>query len=159
MKKLSIFLPILILVACSTIQSNDPASLSFDIPIGSTLTLNQPLLIPEQSTHAMMQGGKVLQGNPNEYAINCRFDVKDFGPRTIQPETFTIRRTEDGSEWFSYPIIMRYYTIMYLDSGKGTDVISMECQVWGDGFDNHFTVADMMQALGDIFSFHFAENK
>ena len=155
MKILLKILSVLSLAACSTMQSSDPSSLFFDIPEGSTLTLNKKLEIPQQSTHALIQAGKSLAGNnKNEYEINCRFDVKAFGPRTIEPETFRIRRTEDGSEWFSYPTIKRFYTILYLDSDKGTDVLTMECQQWGDGIDRNFTVAEMVEAVGDYFSFN-----
>ncbi|MCG6939371.1 MAG: hypothetical protein LJE83_14525 [Gammaproteobacteria bacterium] len=155
MKIIVTLLPALTISACSSMQSSDPASLLFDIPKGSSLTLNRDLPISENNTHALIQAGKVLKGKANEYDINCRFDVKKFGPRTIKPETFTIRRTEDGREWFSEPVIMRFYTIIYLDSSKGTDVIKMECQQWGDATDNNFTVAEMAAALGDIFSFNF----
>ena len=141
-------------------QSNDPTSLFFDIPDGSTLTLNQDLKITAKNTHVRIQAGKVMpSGSANEYEINCRFDVKNFGPRTIKPETFTIRRTEDGSEWFSYPTIKRFYTIMYLDSSQETDVINLECQYWGGGIDSNFTVAEMMTALGELFTIKFRESQ
>lgn len=158
--KVSSILPVLMLAACSSMQSNDPASLFFNIPRGSTLTLNRDLKIPAKNTHARIQAGKVMPADSaNEYEINCRFDVKDFGPRTIKPETFTIRRTEDGSEWFSYPTIKRFYTIMYIDSSQGTDALNLECQYWGGGIDNNFTVAEMMAALGDLFTLKFRENQ
>jgi hypothetical protein len=160
MKKFPLLLSTLLLTACNTTPSNDPASLSFDIPSGSTLRLNKKLDIQAEYTHALIQAGKQMAENDiNEYEINCRFDVNSFGPRTINPETFTIRRTEDDSEWFSYMFIMRFYTIMYLDSDKGTDVIKVECQRWGDGIDNNFTVSEMADALGDYFSFDFKQNQ
>lgn len=150
---------LLLLTSCQSLHSNDPDSMFFNIPQGSTLTLNKNLEIPREHTHALIQAGNSLAENDkNEYEINCRFDVKSFGPRTIDPETFKIRRTEDGSEWFSHLIIMRFYTIMYLDSNKGTDVIKMECQQWGDGIDRNFTVSEMAEALGDYFSFSFKQN-
>ena len=152
----TLLLSTILLTACNTTGSNDPASLKFDIPSGSTLSLNKKLDISAEHTHALIQAGKQMtQNSINEYEINCRFDVRRFGPRTINPETFTIRRTEDGSEWFSYMFIMRFYTIMYLDSEKGTDVIKVECQRWGDGIDSNFTVSEMAEALGDYFTFNF----
>jgi hypothetical protein len=149
-------LPVLCLAACSTTHSSDPSSLFFEIPEGSTLTLNQQLEIPPLSTHALIQAGRSLAENEkNEYEINCRFEVKGFGPRTIEPETFRIRRTENGQEWFSYEVIMRFYTELYLESDKGSDVIKLECQQWGDGIDRNFTVAEMTTALGNVFTFNY----
>ena len=59
-----------------------------------------------------------------------------------------------------YPIAMegallRYYTDVFLDSNKGTDVIKLTCQEHGDATDRAFTVADMETALGDYFTFTF----
>jgi len=97
----------------------------------------------------------ISENEKNEYDINCRLDMKKFGPRTLEPEDFTITRSEDGFEWFSHDVIMRFYTELYLASSKGTDVIKLECQQWGDGNDWNFTVAEMASALGDYFSFTF----
>ena len=156
MKIVLMLVPVIALIACSTMQSGDPSSLFFEIPEGSTLTLNNKLEIPPLSTHALIQAGRLLAENEkNEYEINCRFDVKGFGPRIIEPEIFRIRRTENGQEWFSYEVIMRFYTELYLESNKGTDVIKLECQRWGDGIDRNFTVSEMATALGSVFIFNF----
>jgi len=147
-----------IISACQSLHSNDPASLAFEIPDGSTLTLNKNLEIPQGFTHALIQAGKPLTGSgKNEYEINCRLDLKEFGPRTIKPEVFNISRTEDAREWFSHEVIMLFYTIVYLESDQGTDIIKLECQRWGNGIDKHFTVAQMAAALGDVLTFNFSK--
>ncbi len=141
-------------------QSNDPDSMYFDIPTGSTLSLNKKLTIPSNDTHAVIQQGKEIKDkDKNEYVINCRLDVKEFGVRTLEPEDFKITRTEDGTNWISYPSILRFYTEVYLRSDKGTDIIKMVCQEYGDQKDRNFTVAEMQQALGDIITFKFATEK
>jgi hypothetical protein len=141
-------------------QSNDPKSLMFDIPKGSILTLNKNLQITEGKTHAMIQGGKLVSEKArNQYDISCRLDVREFGPRTIKPEVFTVSRTEDGSEWVSYPTIKRFYTIVYLQSSQGTDVIKLDCEESGERIDRNFTVAEMQAALGDVFTFNFNVSK
>ena len=150
----------LLLSACQTTQSTDPSLLTFKIPDGSTLALNKDIEVPEYKTHAAFQAGKsTTDRKRNLYQLNCRFDVKEFGPRTIKPESFTIRRTEDGSEWFSHPTIMRFYTILYLDSTQRTDVVKLQCQRWGSSIDRNFTVAEMAAALGNVFSFSYKESK
>jgi len=161
MMKLKILPPPLTLLAlcsCQSMHSNDPSSIFFDIPDGSTLTLNKKLPIAEGDTHALIQAGKVIKTSEvNKYDVNCRFDLKKFGPRTIEPETFKVRRTEEGQEWVSQPSIKRFYTEVYLDSEKGTDVIKLVCQDWGDAIDKNFPVADMQKTLGDYFTFKFLE--
>ena len=145
------------LTACASMHSTDPASLSFDIPKGSTLSLNKPLSISSRDTHGVIQDGKqTTDSDKSDYHINCRLDVKDFGPRTIAPEGFTVTRTEDGRNWISDPVIMRYYTEIYLASDKGTDVIKMVCQQYGGPTDRNFTVAEMQTELGDFVTFKFA---
>lgn len=141
-------------------HSSDPDSLYFQIPAGSTLSLNQKLTIPGNDTHAVVQQGKEIKDrDKNEYAINCRVDVKEFGVRTLEPEDFKVTRTEDGQNWISHPSIMRFYTEVYLSSSRGTDIIKMVCQEYGSQNDRNFTVAEMQQALGDILTFKFATEK
>jgi len=148
------------LSACSAMQSNDPDSMYFHIPEGSTLSLNKKLTIPANDTHAVVQRGKeITDKDKNEYVINCRVDVREFGVRSLEPEDFKITRTEDGTNWISYPSILRFYTEVYLRSDKGTDIIKMVCQEYGDQTNRNFTVAEMQQALGDVLTFKFAANK
>ena len=157
MKKSISLLAAFTLSACTSLQSSDPNSLFFSIPEGSTLSLNKQLSIPHNNTHAVVQHGKEVSDNDkNDYAINCRLDVKKFGLRTIEPEDFKITRTEDGQNWVSEPSIMRFYTEIYLSSDKGTDIIKMECQEYGSQTDRNFTVKEMQTALGDYFTIKFA---
>jgi len=141
-------------------HSSNPSSLFFTIPEGSTLTLNKPLDISKAYTHALIQNGQAIdESNKNDYEINCRLDMKAFGPRTIKPETFRITRTEDGTNWISQPSILRFYTEVHLLSNNNTDVIKLECQQYGDQIDRNFTVSEMQAALGDYFSFQFPTTK
>jgi hypothetical protein len=149
---------LLLLTSCQGTQSRDPASLSFRIPEGSTLTLNRQLEIPAGNTHALLQSGRPISAGDNDlYEISCRFDTRSFGPRTIEPEAFSIRRTEDGSRRASDGGLWVYYTELHLDSSKGTDVNMLRCQRWGYNLHGHFTVAEMETALGDYFTFTFPE--
>lgn len=160
MKKYQLLLTAVAISACSTMHSSDPDSMYFEIPAGSTLSLNKKLTIPNNDTHAVVQQGKEIKDREkNEYAINCRLDVKEFGVRTLEPEDFRITRTEDGQNWISYPSIMRFYTEVYLSSDKGTDIIKMVCQEYGSQTDRNFTVSEMQQALGDILTFKFTTEK
>jgi len=151
---------VVLLSSCQMTQSTDPSLLSFSIPKGSTLSLNKDLEIPEGETHALLQDGKAITDRSrNEYRLNCRFDLKKFGPRTIKPEVFKIRRTEDGTTAVSQAGILRYYTDVHLASDKGTDVIKLTCQQWATTRNTDFTVSDMEKAVGDYFTFTFAQSK
>ena len=149
------------LASCATTQSSDPSLLSFKIPKESTLTLNKDLEIPDHKTHATLQSGKLTTDRKkNGYELNCRFDVKIFGQRMITPEVFMIRRSESGQEWISDKTgLLRYYTDVYLDSEKGTDVIKLTCEVQGDMSTSNFSASDMETALGDYFTFSFTQDE
>ena len=146
--------------ACASMHSNDPNSLYFSIPEGSTLSLNKELAISSRDTHGTIQDGKLIGDDDREfYDVNCRLDFKKFGPRTIEPEEFAITRTEDGQNWISQPSILRFYTEVYLASNKDTDIIKMVCQIYGDSNDRNFTVAEMQTALGDFISITYTSVK
>lgn len=156
MKTLSLLFCSALLTSCAAMHSNDPDSMFFDIPEGSTLSLNKALAISKTDTHGVIQNGiQVNDNDKKDYDINCRLDFKNFGPRTIEPEKFTITRTEDGSNWVSRPSILRFYTEVYLSSSEDTDVIKMVCQLYGDQIDRNFTVAEMQNALGDFITFTY----
>jgi hypothetical protein len=160
MKVSILFLAALTLSACATSNSTDPDSMHFDIPRGSTLSLNKDLAISEGNTHAFIQSGELTtESSRNNYDINCRLNFREFGPRTIEPEDFIVTRTEDGWVWISQPSIKRFFTEVHLRSNKGTDVIKMVCQQWGGSTDRNFTVAEMEQAFGDFLTFKFATDK
>lgn len=147
---------VLLLSSCQSMQSSEPSSLSFKMPDGSTLSLNNDLEIPDGKTHALLQAGKLTtERDRDEYKLNCRFDVKTFGPRTIMPEVFNIQRTEDGRNMVSEGGIVRYYSDIYLKSDKGTDVIKLTCQQLGYTMDRSASIAEMQTALGDYFTFTF----
>ena len=152
---------ILLLSSCQTTQSTDPSQLTFKIPDGSTLSLNNNLEIPADKTHATLQFGKVTTDKErNDYKLNCRFDVKEFGPRTVEPEVFSIRRSESGQEWISQAAgLLRNYTDVFLDSNKGTNVIKLTCQEQGYAKDGTFTISEMETAVDDYFTFTFPGSK
>ena len=156
------FIPLaaLLISACQTTQSDDPSSLTFRMPEGSTLTLNRKLEIPAGSTHALLQHGKVTTVKErNLYEASCRFDTRAFGPTTIQPKEFIIRRSEHGDRQVSDGGIWSYYSEIYLDSGVGTDVITLRCERWGYNTDRHVAIAEMQTALGDYFNFDFPQDR
>lgn len=155
MKQLIITIAILALASCQSMKSDDPSSISFSIPKGSTLSLDKNIEIPEGKTLAVFQSGKLIASRKTDiYDLHCNFELKKSGPRTVNPEVFTVRRTEDWNERISRTTT-QYYTEVYLDSAKGTDVTMLNCQKWGNRSDYHFTASEIEKTLGDYFSFTF----
>lgn len=160
MKLILLTLAAFLISSCQSMHSNDPNSLFFSIPEGSTLSLDKEMTISSSNTHGTIQAGKLINDEAREfYDINCRLDFKKFGPRTIEPEEFSITRTEDGQNWISQPSILRFYTEVYLASNKDTDIIKMVCQIYGDANDRNFTVAEMQTALGDFINIKYTSVK
>jgi hypothetical protein len=146
----------LALSACQTTQSDDPSSLSFRVPAGSTRALNKVIEIPDGLTHAFIQSGQLItESKRDQYDLGCRLNFKEFGPRTIAPEVFNIRRTEDREGWESRPNFYFYATEVFLDSDKNTDVIKLECDIWAMPPSTNFSYADIQRTLGDYLTFKF----
>ena len=156
MKRLTLLLVTLILTACQSTPSNDPSSLRFAVPGGSTLNLNKSINIPAGLTHVVVQKGKLTTENKRDhYSIACSLNFREFGPRTIKPEAFNILRTEEDEGWVSRPNIYFYTTEIYLGSEKGTDVIKMVCGTWAMPPSVNFSYSELEQTFGDYFSFSF----
>ena len=156
MKHTILVLTAVALSACQISQSDDPSLLSFRVPAGSTLGLNKDIDIPAGQTHVRIQSGQLTtESQRNQYDLSCRLNFRNFGPRTIAPETFNIRRTEHREGWVSMPNIYFYSTEIFLDSVNGTDVIKMECDMWAIAPSFNFSFADIEDTLGDYLAFAF----
>jgi len=144
------------LISCQTLNSTDSTSLAFNIPSASTLRLNKNLEIKSGNTHVVIQNGNVITESTKDlYQLSCRLEMEAFGPRTITPDTFKVKRTEDDQEQASGPSIIRYSTEIFLYSDHNSDIIKLDCSVWGDRLDGHFPVSKIQKTLGDYFSFNF----
>lgn len=145
-----------LLAGCQTVATNDPAKINFRIPPGSKLVLNRELTIPAGVAHVMLQHGEVGLA-ANEFDVNCRFEVRDLGPRVIQPDSFLITRSGSQREWIDQPTIMRFYKVFHLKSERQADIMPMTCQYWNYPFIGRpVTIREVQEALGGYFSFEFA---
>ncbi len=157
MKMLLLLTLLIAMQACRGPATYDPDSFAFIIPRGSKLVLNRQLSIPTGSAHIRFQQGRPTSG-VDEYRVNCRFRVRDLGPQEVQPDTFLITNAGDGEEWVSDPHTIRFYKTLFLNSDQQPDVLTMTCQVWVDPrWGRVVSVPQMREALGDYFSFEFAE--
>jgi hypothetical protein len=157
MKLRVVLVVVFLLSGCQTTRSNDPGSIWFRVPPGSRLVLNQPLEIPAESAHIMLQHGTAATA-ASVFDVGCRFEVMDLGPRTIQPDAFVVRSMASGREWMNQPHTMRFYKVIHLQSATQADIMPMKCSYEDDPrFGRPVTVTQIQEALGKIFTFEFSE--
>ena len=147
----------LVLAGCQSMATDDRTSYWFRMPPGSELVLNRELTIPAQRAHIMLQqGGPHTGSSSNEVA--CRFEVRDLGPRVIQPDTFLITGYSGQREWENHPHTMRYYKTIRLKSERQSGILPMVCEYFDWPLHGRpITQAQIEAALGDYFSFRFPE--
>ena len=147
----------LLLGACQSVATTDRGSIWFRIPPGSELVLNRPLSIPAQRAHVMLQHGTAA-GAASEFEVACRFEVRDLGPRVIQPDSFLITGYGSQQEWENYPHTRRFYKTFRLKSRHQSGIMPMVCEYFDwPLFGRPITQAQIEEALGDYFSFRYSE--
>jgi len=181
--KHSIYLYIISLVVigisgCAYKAPKDPESSFYAPPVGSTLTLHQPIVFPANSGEIRVQNGKVVSSywKLDAYYSNCNFELRDLADveRTIKPDTFrisnVIRDTENvmlniptvvasGGGGDGGPPIIIYMTIMKLQSSQQPEVLQMSCQHWNEPNDGeHLNINQIRKTLGDIFTLTLAKD-
>jgi hypothetical protein len=155
MKVLHIIATGIILAGCQSLASDDPGSLWFRMPSGTELVLNRALTIPAQRAHIMLQHGKPSQA-ASQFDVACRFEVKELGPRTIQPDTFLVTGYSTQERWENYPNTKRYYKVIRLESKQQPGIMTMVCEYYDYPIRGRpVTLVQIQEALGDYFSFRF----
>ena len=145
----------LVLAGCQSMATDDPTSFWFKMPPGSELVLNRALTIPEQTAHIMLQHGTVSRA-ASETEVACRFEVRDLGPRVIQPDTFLITSYSSQQDWQNYPNTKRFYKTIRLKSEQQTGIMPMVCEYYDwPLLGRPVTQAQIEEALGDYFTFRF----
>jgi hypothetical protein len=119
----------LMLAGCQSMVTDDRSSVWFRMPRGSELVLNRALTIPAQRAHIMLQHGTAA-GAASEFEVACRFEVRDLGPRIIQPDTFLITGYGSQQEWENYPHTKRFYKTIRLSSTHQTGIMPMVCEYY-----------------------------
>ena len=99
-----------------------------------------------------------VMGSQGTVEVACRFEVRDLGPRVIQPDSFLITGYGSQQEWENYPHTRRFYKTFRLKSRHQAGIMPMVCEyydwpLWG----RPVTQAQIEEALGDYFSFRFPE--
>ncbi len=157
MKTLYVMIFGLLLGACQSMATDDPNSTWFRMPPGSELVLHRELNIPAQRAHIMLQHGKPFPA-ASSLEVACRFEVRDLGPRVIQPDTFLITGYGSQREWENHPHTLRFYKTIRLKSERQPGILPMVCE-YSDWplHGRPISQAQIEEALGDYFSFRFAD--
>jgi len=86
-----------VLSGCAPMMGpTDPASPFFAVPVGSVLSVHEPLEIPPGRTRIWFQGGRATYGH-NWYAPACNLEVSRLDrnhAQTVDPGRFTVRRVQ-----------------------------------------------------------------
>ena len=153
MKVLCVIIAGLALVGCQSMVSDDPHSYWFRMPPGAELVLNRPLTIPAQRAHIMLQHGEPHTA-ADQFEVACRFEVRDLGPRVIQPDTFLISGYSNQQEWENHPHTKRFYKTIRLISERQPGILPMVCEYFDWPLHGRpVTQAQVEAALGEYFSF------
>ena len=157
MQRIALILTIIALAGCNTAQTRDVNSPFYKIPPGSAIVLNKELSIPAGQAHIDLQGGGPTAGVGN-YSVSCAFSIRNLGPASIKPDTFTIRETSTGQQWVSRPDIMSFYREFRLESARQPEVMNFVCQDWdGPMMGRPVSVPEMQTAVGEYVSFKFSQ--
>lgn len=174
MKTTLLFVCALLLWSCDTPRNYGPDSPYYRFPAGSRLILNQTLEVPANWATARLQFGRLVAfGSVQEQEPHCIFEINTVRPepQRVEPDTFAVTRVQrsisDNSASSGFfirsafadearPTQMFYKTTFTLRSALQPGVLRLICQsdqyAAGISIPNHLTVAEIRQALGDIFT-------
>jgi len=164
-------------VSCTQTIDNNIKSQFYSVPEGSTLTLNKPVEIIQNTARTYFQNGLITKENDlNIYYPHCSITVNNLleHNRTLKPTSFTIYKVEDQEEhaqrFIMYasikslshsdgPSIIGQASYYYLKSADEPDVRTLECVQWGDPFYvKYVSISDIQSALGEFFTLELARS-
>lgn len=137
------------------------------IPVGTTITLNREIRIPDHQFSVLMQNGEI-RSKVSKYYPHCEIVVKASGKnyRLIHPDRFKVIKV-NYEEMVSAPTTKYvgirghfdggtfepYTTLLYLHSPRQPHVYQLECSHWELITEaEHLTRAQIQEALGKIFT-------
>ncbi|HUL42406.1 MAG TPA: hypothetical protein VLV32_10965 [Burkholderiales bacterium] len=151
-----LLLGILELGACHSRAKTVPVDPPQNVSSGSTLTLNQTIVIPDGSTGVHFQDTQLVEIasiQPN-YAY-CKFELNDpAGPaRNIEPQAFTVASVDYDQESIGSLGEAVSSTRMNLQSGQQAAAYHMTCMLpAGPDSARFVTVYEINGALGNYFT-------
>jgi len=161
----------LLFISCSQNIPKDENLYTYSIPVGSTLTLNQPIAISSNLGRTYFQSGKIISEHElNIYYPHCSLTVNTIleYERIISPSEFNIYKVMDNEEYAQGyilyassnitvssdgPIITGLASYYYLTSANEPDVRALECIQWDSPYENNYlSIKEIRNTLGTIFT-------
>jgi len=159
---------VLLLCACQSTTGFRYQTAPTPEPVLTSVTLNEDFRIRPDRASEYIQYGEIRPYDKiSEYYPHCIFELRTVAAseRTVQPETFTVTGIHrdrfmaslDGlllasSGGGDYNMVMSTTTIS-LHSDRQPDVFRLSCRQLEEPFRaRHVTLAQMQQALGDMFT-------
>lgn len=161
--------------ACQTAVADKENSPYYTIPVGSHVTLNRKIHFEPNQVSVYLQYGAIKPDSQlDRYEPYCKFELFHMrdSQQVLEPDKFEIirsryedfatltrpwqvaglnMRTSDGG-----PSFIEYITDLYLKSERQNNVYRLQCLYWGQPDDNHLTVHQIRQALGEIATLELA---
>lgn len=179
-RRFALFTLTVVLTACQSAYLTDGRpnenSPLFEVPVGSTVVLEQELIVPAYQQDIFLQDGKAFDfSTVNKWRPYCALSLhaQTKQPKAMQADTFVVRKVSrqllfqlagrpvqvagitDGSDGFQSWRVNA--AVMELSSGRQPDVVKLTCAAWGLPPDvTYVTLAAIRGALGGVVSLHLA---
>ena len=161
----------LVVYSCTQNIEKDHDSSLYSVTVGSSLQLNQPVIIQAGLARTFFQNGQITKKKDIDiYKPHCSITVNDItlSQQTIHPTTFLIYKITDDEEYATRkilyasinigaisdgPTIMANSTYYYLQSTDAPHVRTLECLQWNDPYNvEYLSINEIKRSLGGIFT-------
>lgn len=169
-------LTFLLLTSCSQVVVKDENQYTYSIPVGSSFTLNEQIIIKANTGRTFFQNGAVIdESSLNIYYPHCSLTKNTLSDEDtlISPTIFVIEKVVDDEEYAQGyiqfasndisvssggPLITGLVSYYYLSSSIEPDIRSLECIRWDSLYENrHLSIHEIRKSLGDILTLQITE--
>ena len=145
---------ILLFILNSIIYSSHACAADYEPLPGTIFTLIKALTIPDKATSVYIQNKIATRDERliDQYYANCLFEQHDLakGEKVIPPDKFIVTKTMLSRE-YSAVNSFKFITLFYLTSHSNKKEYTLECQHWGELYDNYLTREQIQETLKVYF--------
>ncbi len=161
------------LTGCQSLSLTPKESSELRVPVGSSITLNEPLAFEIGYSRSFIQFGKPIRANElRKYYPYCQFYRYEHpdelqSERTMKPDTFRVTRSYRAMDFLSSgsggilfdptnrsggpPDDNILGNIMKLKSIQQPEIVELKCAVLTEpSLSNYLTVAEIKEVLGTL---------
>src|SRR5216684_2603759 len=169
------------LCACQSLNSQNENSPYYQIPAGSTLTLNKEIDVPAGKAAVYIQNGQIVDssGQVHEYDPYCNLEmraIKDV-PQPVKSDQFVVLKSKQETKLSRADFMLLasnnlllagkmgggpsqklQSTLLDLRSEKQPEVFRLTCQRWDTRttVSTPLTVGEIRKTLSDVFALKLA---